>query len=111
MASGLGAPAATVIPTGTLAYTGTAVLDFGLTPNDYATVDVTGQTGILATSHVRVWFQAETMGDNSSDNHLLAAFFTRLATSDPVADTGFTVHCISKIGYFTKRFRVDWLWS
>ena len=96
---------------GTAAYVGTAILDFGDTPNDYATVAVTDQTGISDTSHVRVWFQGETMANNTADDHLLAALFTRLTTTDPVLNTGFTIHCVSIVGRFTKRFRVAWLWS
>lgn len=96
---------------GTQAHVGTAVIDFGDIPTDYAMVDVVGQTGITPASHVRIWFQAETMANNTPENHIQAAFFTRLATSDPIADIGFTIYCLSKIGFFTKKFRIDWLWS
>lgn len=90
---------------------GTAILDFGDTPDDFASVDVTDQDGIRATSHVRVWFQAETMANNSSDDHILAGLFTKLVVSDPVPNEGFAINCIAIEGLFTKRFRVDWVWS
>ena len=101
----------TPIPVGTLAYTGTSVLDFGDTPTDYASVDVTEQAGIASTSHVRVWFQGETMANNTPEDHILAGIFTRLVSTDPTPGVGFTIHCVSIIGRFTKRFRVAWLWS
>jgi hypothetical protein len=97
---------------GTQAHVGTSILDFGPSPNDYATVDVSGQTDIAESSHVRVWFQAETtMPDNTRDDHILAALFTRLTTSNPTPGVGFTVYCVSIIGRFSHALRVNWVWS
>lgn len=90
---------------------GTSILDFGDTPDDFTSVEVTGQQGILSTSHVRAWFQSETMSDNSPEDHILAGMFTKLVPSDPVPGAGFTINCLALEGLFTKRFRVDWIWS
>lgn len=96
---------------GTLAHVGTAVLDFGDTPDDFASVDVTGQTSILATSHVRCWLQGETMANNAPEDHILLGAFAKLIPSDPTPGVGFTINCIVLEGLFTKKFRLKWLWS
>lgn len=99
------------IPVGTKAHVGTAVLDYGTTPAYEAQVDIAGQTGILPTSHVRVWFQGETMGSNSAQEHLMAGALVRLTPSDPIADVGFTIYADNVGGLATNKFRIDWLWS
>lgn len=72
---------------------GFAELDFGAHPgNSYATVNVTGQTGILSTSHVEAWLAPEATADHSADEHLLAAIGLRVIVKDvPTGGTGFII--------------------
>lgn len=89
---------------------GSSVIDFGDTPAPEATVAVTGLTDIAVTSHVRAWFQADTMLSNDANDHILAAESLSLATSIPVAGSGFTIYVNSRFALWTKRFRVRWTW-
>ena len=72
---------------------GFAEIDFGAFPGkSYATVDVTGQTGILTTSHVEAWLAPDATADHSADEHVIAAVGLRvLVTALPIAGTGFTI--------------------
>lgn len=96
---------------GTVTRSGTAVLDFGLTPSPEASVSVTGQTGITTASRVRVWFGGNTMSDNDATEHLMAGVLTKLTPSQPVADDGFTIYADNIGGLATGKFRLQWLWS
>jgi hypothetical protein len=50
--------------------TGTGTLDFGADPGtDEAAVTITGQTGLISTSHINAWFEH---GDSTADNTALA---------------------------------------
>lgn len=73
---------------------GTAILDFGVFPgNNEASVAVTGQASIVATSKAEAYM----MGDDTSvdytagDVRYLAAF-VGLTCGTPTAATGFTIH-------------------
>lgn len=68
-------------------------IDFGAFPGaSYATVAVTGQTGILTTSHVEAWLAPDDTADHSADEHIIAAVGLRvLVTALPIAGTGFTI--------------------
>lgn len=89
---------------------GTAVIDFGDTPSAEASVVVSGQTQILATSQVRVSMQVDTMLNNNADDHLLAALTMNFAAGAPVAGDGFTIYASSNFALWTKRFRLRWRW-
>lgn len=90
---------------------GTAVIDFGNTPIDEASVDVIDQDFILATSQVRVSMQTDTMLNNTADDHLMAANSLSFTTGIPIAGVGFTIFAVSNFALWTKRFRVHWRWS
>jgi len=68
-------------------------LDFGAFPGKtYATVDVTGQTGILSTSHVEAWLAPEATADHSADEHIIAAVGLRVLVKEvPSNGVGFTI--------------------
>lgn len=96
-------------PAGT-ANVGTAVLDFGATPAESASVVVTGQTGILAGSHVRAFFMRESTADNSIDEHEEAAALCPLSCGTIVPGTGFTI-CASPIAMLgVGTFNIRWNW-
>lgn len=90
---------------------GTATLDFGATPVDEASVTVTGQTGILAGSHVEAFFMGDSTADNSVDEHEEAASLCPLTCRSIVAGTGFTIvaHPIAALGL--GQFTVRWVWN
>lgn len=72
--------------------TGTAVLDFGSTPTDVASVVVTGQPGIVAGSFAEAFFMREATGDNAVEEHEQAAVNCPLVCGSIVAGTGFTIY-------------------
>lgn len=71
--------------------TGTAILDFGSTPTDTASVVVTGQAGIVAGSDVEAFFMRQATGDNAVEEHEQAAVLCPLICGAIVAGTGFTI--------------------
>jgi hypothetical protein len=91
--------------------TGTAVLDFGATPAESASVAVIGQAGIVAGSHVEAFFMRESTADNGVDEHEEAAAMCPLVCGSIIAGTGFTIiaHPIGALG--TGAFNVRWVWS
>jgi hypothetical protein len=60
--------------------TGTATLNLGArptasTPGDtYATVDVTGLSGLTAATHMEAFMQADSTADHSAEEHLAEQF-------------------------------------
>lgn len=90
--------------------TGTAVLDFGATPAEEASVAVTGQAGIIAGSHVEAFFMQESTVDNGVDEHAEGAALCPLVCGNIVPGTGFTIyaHPIAMVGIGT--FNVRWVW-
>lgn len=77
---------------GGAANVGTATVDFGAFPGSWeASVVVTGQAGILATSVVGAWLRPEATADHSADEHAIEMDNVRVWASDIVAGTGFTL--------------------
>lgn len=91
---------------------GTATLDFGSDPgSNEASIIVTGQSAILATSKV----EAFVMGDDTTASHTASdhKYFPALASltcGTPTASTGFTIYARS-IHKLTGAFAVRWVWS
>lgn len=97
---------------------GLAVLDFGALPGKSdASVTVTGQTGILASSLVQAEIRPVDSIDHSADEHMLETMKVWAATI--VAGTGFTIYGINMSqlasqGMGTRihgRWNVFWVWS
>jgi hypothetical protein len=92
--------------------TGTATIDFGAFPgNQEASVAVTGQVNISATSKAEAWI----MGDNVSSNHTAsdhkyAPLLLTLSCGTPTAATGFTIYGRS-LHKLQGQFTVNWVWS
>ena len=90
--------------------TGTAVIDFGSTPSDTASVVITGQTAIVAGSHAEAFFMGESTASNGVDEHEEAAALCPLVCSAIVAGVGFTIvaHPIAALGIGSLTAR--WVW-
>lgn len=70
---------------------GTATLDFSTGSNE-ASVVVTGQTGILATSSVYLTVSADaTSASHTANDHKYFLQFCSLTNNTPTANTGFTI--------------------
>lgn len=74
--------------------TGTTILDFGGFPGKSdASVDVTGQTGIVAGSLVEAWIRPVATADHTVDEHILETL--KILAGNIVAGTGFTIYGVS----------------
>lgn len=90
--------------------TGTALLDFGATATDEASVVITGQTSIADASHIEAFFMRDVTADNGADEHDQAAASVQLVAGDIVAGTGFTIHGTALIGFAIGGFTIHWVW-
>jgi hypothetical protein len=91
--------------------TGTAVIDFGSYPgSNEASVVVTGQSSILATTHVEAWMMAEASSDHTVNDASYAALLTSLSCGIPTAATGFTIYARST-EKLQGTFKVRWVWA
>jgi hypothetical protein len=90
---------------------GSAVLDFGATPTDEASVVVTGQSGIAAESHVEAFFMRESTAGNTVEDHEQATTLCRLVCGNIVPGTGFTIYAHSVGGLGVGTFAVRWVWA
>jgi hypothetical protein len=91
---------------------GTASINFGAFPgSNEASVAVTGQTSISATSKVEAFVMGDdTSTDHTEQDHRYLTMFAGLTCGTPVAATGFTIYARStqKLqGTFTLR----WVWA
>lgn len=91
---------------------GTATIDFGAFPGtSEASVAVTGQTAISATSKVEAFIMADdTTADHTASDHRYAAALIGLSCGTPSAGTGFTIYgrCLDKL---QGEFSLRWVWS
>lgn len=88
---------------------GSTVLDFGATPTDnWATVAVTGQAGIVAGSAVDAWLRLEATADHGADEHRVEDL--EIQAGAIVAGTGFTLYARSRCGKTWGRFTISWVW-
>lgn len=91
---------------------GTATLDFGTNPGtNEASVAVTGQTTISATSKVEAYVMADdTTATHSASDHRYFATLTGLTCGTPTAGTGFTIYARS-LEDLTGTFLIHWVWA
>jgi hypothetical protein len=90
--------------------TGTATLDFGTGGNE-ASIDVTGQAAISATSKAEAFVMADdTTADHSASDHRYFSALAGITCGTPVAATGFTIYARS-IHDLTGTFQVRWVWA
>ena len=90
---------------------GTATVDFGAWPgSNEASVAVTGQPGISATSAAEAFLMAEASGVHTAADASYVGLFMAVSCGVPAAGTGFTVY--ARAGYkLTGTFKVRWVWS
>lgn len=90
---------------------GTATVNFGAHPGaNEASIAVTGQTSISATSHAEAWLMAEASGAHTVSDATYATVLIGLSCTVPVAATGFTINARST-EKMTGTFAVRWVWS
>ena len=88
--------------------TGTAVIDFGAGATE-ATVTVTGQTAITATSQVGVALRSEATALNSVDDIYIDpvdVFVTGINVG-----AGFPILAMARNGLAFGTYKVDWAWA
>lgn len=92
--------------------TGTATIDFGAAPGaNEASVAVTGQATILATSKADAYVMADdTSPDHTAADHRYLETFASLSCGTPTAATGFTIHARSH-HKLTGQWSVRWVWA
>lgn len=103
-------PSVIVALAGGTEHFGTALLDFGSDPNSSASVYVSGQTGLLTTSKVRISITGVSTADNTIQDHLTLAANSRLTAGNMIANTGFTIYAESQYGIYTGKYQVNWVW-
>lgn len=97
---------------------GTALLDFGAFPGKSdASVEVTGQAGILSGSAVEAWLRPAATADHSIEEHMVETL--NVIAGNIVASTGFTIYGfntsqLSSGGIGTRlygKWTVAWVWN
>lgn len=77
-----------------MAAQGTAIVNFGAFPGKSdASVDITGQGGILAGSLVEAWIRPVDSADHSADEHILEQM--KVVAGNITPGVGFTIYAIS----------------
>lgn len=90
--------------------TGTTAIDFGAFPGvTDATVDVTGQAGIVAGSLVGAWVRPEATAEHSVDEHRVEAL--EVVADTIVAATGFTIFGRAGNNRLYGNWTLAWAWS
>lgn len=88
--------------------TGSTTIDFGAAPGDnFASVTVTGQTAIDATSFVEAFMMYEATAGATADEQLVAPIQLRCGT--PTTGVGFTIYAYSD-WVLTGTYAVRWVW-
>jgi hypothetical protein len=73
---------------------GITIVDFGAFPGKSdASVDVPGQTTIVAGSVVEAWIRPEQTADHSPDEHMMETL--KVIAGAPVAGVGFTIYALN----------------
>jgi len=92
--------------------TGTATLNFGSGGgSNEATVAVTGQTSISATSKVEAFVMGEdTSTNHTANDHRYFCTLAGLSCGTPSAGTGFTIYSNS-VHKLSGQFTVRWVWA
>ena len=91
--------------------TGTATIDFGAYPgSNEASVAITGQTAILATSKADAFVMADdTSPDHTAADHRYLEVFAALSCGTPTAGDGFTIYARSA-EKLTGQWTIRWVW-
>lgn len=90
--------------------TGTATIDFGAGSNE-ASVSVTGQASILATSKADAFVMADdTTVDHTASDHRYFDALAGLTCGTPTAGVGFTIYATST-QKLEGTYKVRWVWA
>jgi hypothetical protein len=89
---------------------GTATLDFGSTPADETFVDVTGQSGLDADTHIEAYFMRETSADNGADEHEEAAALCPLVC-EFLSSSSFRIRACPIAAMAIGQFKVRWVYT
>ncbi len=92
---------------------GSTTVNFGSFPGStQASVSVTGQSGILTSSHVEAFIDASiaATADHSSDEHIASPI--QVYCSSISTGSGFTITAISRDpnGFLYGQYNVSWVW-
>lgn len=91
--------------------TGTAIVDFGAFPgSNEASVAVTGQTTISATSKAEAYIMSDTTSDHTANDHAYVNILAGFICDTPVAATGFNIIARSA-EQLQGTFQLRWVWS
>lgn len=92
--------------------TGTATIDFGAFPgSNEASVAVTGQTSITATSKAEAFVMGDdTSGTHTANDHRYFSALAGLTCGTPSAGTGFTIYARST-EKLQGTFALRWVWT
>lgn len=92
--------------------TGTATIDFGAFPgSNEASVAVTGQTSITATSKAEAFVMGDdTSGTHTANDHRYFSALVGLTCGTPSAGTGFTIYARST-EKLQGTFALRWVWT
>lgn len=90
--------------------TGTATIDFGAGSNE-ASVSVTGQASILATSKADAFVMADDATvDHTASDHRYFDALAGLTCGTPTAGVGFTIYATST-QKLEGTYQVRWVWA
>ena len=91
---------------------GTAIIDFGAEPgSNEATIAVTGQATISATSKVESYIMADdTTADHTANDHRYFNTQVGLTCGTPTAATGFTIYGTSP-HKLNGTYLLRWVWA
>jgi hypothetical protein len=89
---------------------GVAVLDFGATFTDTASVTITGQSWVTSGSDIDAWMVAdESTADNTSAEHEALAASSAFVVTTRVPGVGFTINAYSDDAFAQGTFRIYWM--
>jgi len=91
---------------------GTATINFGAHPgSNEASVAVTGQTGISATSKCEAWVMGDdSTADHTDNDHRYLPALAAFTCGTPTAGTGFTIYARSP-HKMRGQYALRWVWS
>ncbi len=87
--------------------TGSAILDFGTPSKPAASIAVTGQAGIVATSKTEAFVRLAVSTDHSVDEHRIEQL--KVTAGNIVAGTGFTIYG-EAYPQTSGQWNIDWVW-
>lgn len=88
---------------------GVATVNFGTVGSSDASVAVTGQSAILATSAANAWIVAAATADHTADEHVVEEI--DVIVGPPTAGVGFTIYARTRNVALRGAFSVKWSWS